>query len=453
MNSKFFALLGVSLVAFVSLLDYTIINTALPTLQKSFGVSILSLQWVFNVYCIVVSIFMIINGRLGDIYGRRRVFYMGSLILAIGSIGAGLSKNFETLIFFRAIQSFGVAATVPLGVSLVNCLYEEKAHHAMSFYSAVTGVALAIGPFIGGWVVTHWGWPWIFYINIPLLLIGFSFSLPFLPEFKSSEKITLDFLGLLLLAITLISLIYGLIHGEQTSWENPLTLLLFAIFVITLPILFKVEKKQKFPLINFHFFRNPLFSLAAIGCISAGILISAAIFFSPLFLEQVIELSPKYSGMFLLMVPIAIVFCSPLIGRMMGKIGPKNILFYGLVLGLVTAILYLLSFKTLSLVMLSLSFLLTGLFWAMINIGSGVGAGSSVEPSQAGVAVGTVFSLWNISAAVAIATTSVLFHSNSYYINSLILSTSKGINAAFIFVAIIMAILTLISWLILLSKK
>jgi MFS family permease len=164
-SSKFLALLGVSLVAFTSLLDYTIVNTALPTIQQSFGVSILSLQWVFNIYCIIVAIFMIINGRLGDIYGRRLVFYIGAIILGIGSIGAGLSENFGMLIFFRAVQSFGVAATVPLGVSLVNCLYQEKAHHAMSFYAAVTGIALAIGPFVGGWIVVHWGWQWIFLLT------------------------------------------------------------------------------------------------------------------------------------------------------------------------------------------------------------------------------------------------------------------------------------------------
>ncbi len=443
MSKNYFALLGITLIAFVSFLEYTVVNTALPTLQNTFHVSILNLQWVFNIYSIVVAIFMIVSGRIGDIYGRRLVFYLGALLLALGSLGAGLSNNFWELIFFRGVQSLGVAATVTLGSGLVTQIFQGKAHYPMAFYACLTGVGLAIGPFLGGVIVMHWGWRWIFYINIPLLIIAFAFCLPCLPESKAEKRTPIDVGGTILLAITLVSLIYGLIHGAQVGWTDPLTLILGLIFIIALPLLIKVENRQEYPIMNFNFFTKPNFLLAALACMMGGVLVSPSLLFSPLLLQNVLDYSPRDAGLILLTIPIAVVLFSPFIGNLVAKIGAKNTLFIALLVGFISALLHLI-FAYYTVVAIALfAFFLVGLAWALNNVAAAISASSAVEHHQASVAIGTVYAMWNTSAAIMVAVTAVLFQwvSTSHQTAGAAIAFLAGFKAVFIFVSVAMIVL------------
>lgn len=410
MNKNTLSLVGITLIAFIAFLEYTVVNTALPTIQDEFHVSVLTLQWVFNIYSIVLAIFMIIGGRLGDMYGRRLLFYIGVLLLAIGSLGAGLCHNFWLLVFFRGIQGLGSAVSFTLSASLINSIYKDQATGPMSIFAAVTGLGLAIGPFVGGWLVMHLGWRWIFFINIPLLFLAFICCLPCLGEYKAEKKISLDVGGTALLAITLVGLIYGLIHGEQVAWQDPLTIGLFAAFIIGLPTLIIYENRLTDPILDFHFFKIPNFTLSAFICMLGGTLISASLFFSPLYLQRVLDYTPKTAGLYLLAVPIAIVFLAPFVGKLIEKITLQKTLFLALLLGAVASVLYLLFAINSSIVIALIAFLATGFSWSIINSAAAIGAASSVEEHQISVATGTVFSMWNIAAAVTVAINTLLFH-------------------------------------------
>ena len=269
-NSEYLSLCGITLTAFVALLDYTLVNTALPTIQSTFQVSVLDLQWVFNIYCIVIAVFMVISGRLGDRYGRRLMFYWGTIILGLGSYGAGHADSFITLVIFRGIQSIGAATTITLAISLINHLFIGRAHYPMSFYAAITGLGLTLGPFLGGVIVMHLGWRWIFYINIPFLLVAFAICIPCLSESKTHKSSYIDYPGAILLTTTLSSLIYGIIRGEDVSFFDPQCIICIILFMISLPILIWVENRQVNPMINPRFFSNAKFLSATSVCIMYG---------------------------------------------------------------------------------------------------------------------------------------------------------------------------------------
>lgn len=449
MDKRFLSLLGITLIAFVAFLEYTVINTALPILQSTFEVSILNLQWVFNIYYIVVAIGMILCGKLGDIWGRRRIFYIGAGILLAGSFLAGEASTFAWLVFARGIQAVGVAATVILAPSLIHDIFPENVHYPMSFYGTVTGIGLAVGPSIGGLIVTYINWPWIFYINIPLIIIALACCLPYLKESKTYINARLNILGTILFILAMAPFIFSLIRGSQIGWRSASVIIPLIISLISLPVFFWTENKKVAPLINFSFFKNTEYVLSTIACLTGGTLVAVALFFSPLFLIQVLHYSANFSGFILLAVPIAIVFFSPFIGKIIHKFGTRPALLIVPIVALAASFLYL-AFSYYHQIIFALgAFLLTGIAWALINVAAPIGAAKAVSETQAGSAIGVIFSLWNIIAAIGIAITSVLF--NSVEKSKSIITSGQGFHVVFIYLTIAMFIFSVLS--LVLNKK
>lgn len=445
--NKTFALIGICFVAFTAFLDYTIINTALPTLQKAFSTSVLQLQWLFNIYSMVMASCMVIFGRLGDIYGRRLLFYIGIAIIAIGSLGAGLSYSFSMLIFFRVIQSIGIATAVTLAIGLITQVFgRENMHCPMGIYVAVTGIALATGPYIGGLLVTYFSWHWLFLINIPLLIIGALFCLRNITETKSEHKIPLDLLGGALLAGSILCLVFGLIHGENTRWTTHTTILSLCAAIILIAAFLWFERRQSQPIMNTNFFAIPRIRLATLTCIMAGGLISTAILFMPLFFHSTVGYSPKEAGLALLVMPIALVFFSPFIGQLGNRFGESALLRTALLIATISAALLLVTTSSYSLSIAIVAFLLVGLAWVITNAIGPVAVIKSVEPAHCGAAIGTVLSFWNIAAAITLAITSVLFH--HFSAGGTLLKFNLGIHAVFIFLFLFILALFLMSFLV-----
>ena len=444
---KFLAFFGITLICFVSFLEYTVVNTALPTIQDIFKVSVLDLQWVFNVYSIVVATAMIVCGRLGDRFGRRLVFYLGALALALGSLGAGIAWGFWWLVGFRVLQSIGVGACVTLSVGLIQDVFANNMHRPLSIYGAVTGIGLAIGPTVGGWIVQHWGWRWIFLINIPLLGAAFLLCAISLPEFKPTSKTKIDYIGAGLTAVMIFMLVYGLLRGGQYGWHELWTLVLLVGFAILLPLFIWYECRQDHPMMNFRFYRYPSYLLSLLGVATGGTVVAATLFFAPLFLQRVLGYSPVDAGYALLAVPIGVVVFAPFVGDIAKKIGVHWLLVATCVIGLLTALMNL-SFGThVALWWVVASFLLPGIGWALINVGTPIAAATSVPPEQAGSAVGNCFAIWNITSAVNIAVMSVLFHhaSGGQSMNLSPLIFMKAYHSVFIYASIVMIVIVVLS--------
>jgi MFS family permease len=170
---KWIALFGVSLLAFTAFLDATIVNTALPFIQKALGANILQLQWIANIFTIILSMTMIAVGKLADHCGRKKIFYWGVILFAIAALGAGFSTAVAPLVFFRGLQALGASTIFITSAALLSDVFPEKERvRAISIYGGITGFGLMIGPFLGGILIGLFDWRWVFWINLPLIAIG-----------------------------------------------------------------------------------------------------------------------------------------------------------------------------------------------------------------------------------------------------------------------------------------
>ena len=410
MLRKYISFIGIILIVFTCFLDYMIVNNALPSIENFFQISLLNLQWLVNIYSIVMATMLVFFGRLGDMLGYRKLFYWGALFLAAGSLGAGLVNHFGWLLFFRGIQSIGVAIIIVLGPSLIQCIFRDKVHTPMSIYSMMGGVGLLIGPYLGGILVTYISWRWVFLINIPVLIIGMLICLPSLKNLDQElHKATIDFKGGVLLLVCLSTLIYALIR-QQTVGLDWFTLLNYLIFLISLPTLIYIEKRELHPTLNFNFFKQPAFVLALLSNVINGTFVTCGMFFSPLFLQKVLGFSPASSGTVLLMFAVGNIIFSLILGQLAQKIQGKTSIIYMLFLSIITSVIYIGFFALASVWIGMIAFFLTGILLAVNNTVSPVIATQSVGEKNSGAAIGTIFSTFNLIAAIMLGVTAVALH-------------------------------------------
>jgi len=409
---KWWALIGLSLLSFTAFLDFTIVSTALPFIQQAFHASVLKLQWITNIYGMLVCIFQVISGRIGDSFGRRKIFYFGFLLFAIASLGAGLAHSIDIVIGFRALQGVAGAIVFTLGAALIPQAFPEKEHtRAVGIFSAFNGAGLAVGPFLGGLLITYLSWRWVFLVNIPIIIIGFiccSFSLK---ESPRQQQLKIDWWGFLLLAIGLGCFIYGLINGESISWSTPITWINIIIGIVALLALLKVEKKVAHPLLDLDLFKHKHTALVIVAVVLASLVSFTLLFFDPLYLRLVLHHTAMTIGIMLLAVPIMQVIVSIGLTPLIKRFGVFNLLAFSGVTGLITALLHAYFGVGTSLWIIIIAFLLMGYSWGIGNAGSIAGIMQSVKTDQIGGALGTVFTMWNLFNAIFLALSTVIFHS------------------------------------------
>lgn len=409
---KWWALFGLSLLAFTAFLDFTIVSTAIPFIQKAFNTPIAQLQWVTGIYGMLMSMTMIIIGRIGDIFGRRRIFYCGFILFAIAAIGAGASNNIEWLIFFRGLQGFSGATIFTQSVALLPLAFpQNEQERAIGVYSALTGFGLAIGPFLGGALISLLSWRWIFWINIPVILVGIafcSFSLKESPKPKIMPK--LDWAGFFLLTIGIGCLIYGLIHGSQFGWTIQTTWLNLLIGVIALLLLAFIEGKVSEPLLELGLFKNKHAALAALICIVAGMILFIFFsFFDALYLKIIRNQTALVVGLTLLTVPLMQVILSLFLPKLLKIFGVMNFIVFGLFLAFVSSFLHIFIGDVSSFSYVLIALLLMGIAWGIGNTGAISAVSQSVPSDKVGGSIGTVFTLWNMAGAIFLAVGTVLF--------------------------------------------
>ena len=349
---------------FMVLLDGNVVNLALPKIISSFNASLAQIEWINNAYLLTFAISLITLGRLGDEFGRRKMFIIGLFLFTIGSFLCGFAPNSAWLIGFRVIQGFGGATMMPATLSLIASNFEKKERGmAMGIWGAVAGLAIVLGPILGGFL-TDIGlgsainnllnikdlWRYVFYINIPIGIVAIILAFIFIPESKDSKKShSVDFAGIILSAVSIFCLTYAFIEGSKLGWffvKNDFTLfgkvlslgrvsiipLLFAIAIIAAVVFVIYEKRRKTdPLIDILLFKNNNFS---IGNISGAILNFAqmgAFFLLPLFLQVVLGYSAIKTGTVLLPLAAAIMIMAPIAGKLSDKLGAKFIIIAGMI--------------------------------------------------------------------------------------------------------------------------
>jgi len=395
-------------------MDVTIVNVALPAIQRDLYAKMSGLQWIVDAYTLVVATFLMLSGSMSDRFGRRRVFQTGLVLFLLGSLLCSMAHTIGALVFFRALQGLGASMLNPVALSIIaNAFPEPKARaHAVGIWGAVAGLSLAIGPLIGGALTQSVGWRSIFWINIPIGLAALALAARFVPESKAPRARAFDPVGQLLVCVGLASLTYAVIEGPHSGWTSFLIIGLFATAGAALAIFLVYEPRRKDPLLDLRFFRSVPFSSATLLALCAFACFAGFLFLNALYLQQARGISAFKTGLCTLPLAIMMMLCAPLSGRLVGRHGTRpSLLFAGAGFLLGTLILTRLSIHT-PILLLLFAYALFGVGLGMVNPAITNNAVAGMPLSQAGVAAAIASTGRQVGAALGVAIAGTVVHTS-----------------------------------------
>jgi EmrB/QacA subfamily drug resistance transporter len=386
-------------------MDVTIVNVAMPAIQRDLHASLSGLQWIVDSYTLVVASLLMFSGAMSDRFGRRRVFQIGLVLFISGSLLCSLAHGIGQLTAFRALQGLGASMLNPVALSIIANVFPAPRDRAraVGIWGAVAGISLALGPLIGGALTESVGWRAIFWINVPIGLAAVALAARFIPESKAARARALDPLGQLLVFTGLASLCGALIEGSQRGWSSPWIVALFATAAISAVGFLIYEPICKEPLLDLRFFRSVPFSSATLLAVSAFSSFAGFLFLNALYLQQVRGLSAVHTGLYTLPLAISMTICAPLSGRLVGTYGPRpSLLAAGTGFLISTWLLTGLSAHT-SLAVLLAAYALFGVGLGMVNPAITNNAVAGMPLSQAGVAAAIASTSRQVGAALGVA--------------------------------------------------
>jgi EmrB/QacA subfamily drug resistance transporter len=333
-NRKWWTLASVSFALFMIMLDNTVVNVALPAIQRDLGIDVAELEWVVTGYALSFAVLMLTGGKLADMFGRRRIFLAGLAIFTLSSLFCGLAGSAELLISARVVQGVGAALMMPATLSIISATFPPKERGtALGIWAGVSAMALAIGPLIGGLITEHINWNWIFYINVPVGIVGLIVARLIIPESKdTSHEQRLDVPGLLTSGIALFALVYALTEANSRGWTSPLILGLFALAAAMGTAFVLLELHQRLPMFDVTLFRNRTFAGANTVALMVSLAMFGVFFFISLFMQNVLGYSAVRAGASFLPMTCLIIVVAPLAGRASDRLGSRWLMTGGMTL-------------------------------------------------------------------------------------------------------------------------
>lgn len=331
-QKRWLILIVMNLFTFMSTLDGSIVNIALPTLSKSLNLPIAQAEWVSTIYLMAICAAILFFGKLGDSIGKIHIFKIGTMIFLIGSLLCGFSNTLTMLLIARVIQAIGASMTMANSQGIVTDIFPANERgKALGLVGTFVSLGSIAGPSLGGVILSALGWQYIFWVNIPIGLIAVIFGWKMLPKDMVQTHAKIDIAGTLLFTVFILSLFSGLLLGQQAGYGDIRIIGALILAVVMLGIFLWVEAHKKEPLLHLHIFRNSLFSLGII----CGFLVFVANFcfniIAPFYTQSILNLEPFQAGLLLMLFPIAMVIIAPLSGALSDKIGSELLTFAGLI--------------------------------------------------------------------------------------------------------------------------
>jgi EmrB/QacA subfamily drug resistance transporter len=386
-SSRYVVLAVLCLALLIVGIDGTVVNVALPTLVRDVGASSSQLQWIVDAYTILFASFLLIAGNTGDRLGRKRCFVIGLLIFGAGSLACSRVSTPNALILLRGVQGFGAAFIMPATLSiLVNVFVDaDERARAIALWAGVSGLGVAIGPVVGGYLLEHFWWGSIFLVNVPIIVVAIAAAVIVVPESRDEHAARLDLVGTALSTIGLITLLYGIIDGPSNGWTGPKTLVAFVVAVVLLTTFVFWERRTDHPILDISFFANPRFTAASIAVTLVFFAMFGSLFFISQYLQFVLGYTALRSGVGLVPVAAALMIAAPLSARLVSRAGTKRVVTLGLVLVAIALALFSRSTD-------SSGYGLVALVLVIIGIGMGLAMApatdsimGSLPPEKAGV--------------------------------------------------------------------
>jgi EmrB/QacA subfamily drug resistance transporter len=333
-NRKWWTLVAVAIGLFMIMLDNTIVNVALPSIQRDLGIGISELEWVFNGYALTFGVLMLTGGKLADLFGRRRIFIVGLVIFTVASLLCGLAASAGWLIGARVLQGAGSALMNPATLSIITATFPPRQRGmAIGIWAGVAAMALAIGPLVGGLITEHIGWNWIFFINVPVGVAAILVARFVIKESRdTSHEQRLDLPGLLTSGIGLFALTYALIEANSYGWTSGRIIGLFALAAVALVLFVVLELRQRVPMLDLSLFKNGTFAGANSVMLLVGLAMFGVFFYNSLFIQNVMGYSAVQTGATFLPMTGLIILIAPLAGKFSDQVGSRWLMAPGMVL-------------------------------------------------------------------------------------------------------------------------
>src|SRR4051794_16423626 len=396
---------------FMIMLDNTVVNVALPSIQKDLGASISGLEWTINGYTLSFAVLLATGGRLGDIFGRRRMFVFGVVIFALSSATAGFAMSSTDLVASRVVQGVGAALMMPATLSIVTDAFPpQERGKAMGTWAGVSALALAVGPVLGGFLTESVSWRAIFYLNIPVAIGAVAASLFAVRESRDNTVgREVDYAGVAVLTGALTALILALVEGNSWGWGSTEIVALLVGAGVGFVAFVAVELRVEVPMVEFRFFADRNFLGAVVVALIVSFSMLGVFFFLALYMQDILGYSPLEAGVRFLPSTLMIVGVAPVAGRLADRFGPRWLIAAGL--GIVACSLYSFSGIAVNSSYLDLlpGFMLLGIGIALTMSPMTSAAMNAVPVQKAGVASGVLSMFRMVGGSLGVAVTGAIF--------------------------------------------
>jgi EmrB/QacA subfamily drug resistance transporter len=340
-NRKWLTLAAVSFGLFMIMLDNTVVNVALPSIQRDLDADLSELQWIVTGYALTFAALMLVGGKLADAYGRRLIFVVGIAVFTVASLLCGLADSSEMLIAARVLQGAGAALMNPASLSIIAATFPPRERGtAIGVWAGVSALALAIGPLVGGLITEHLDWSWIFFVNVPVGILGIAASYVFIDESRDETHVRLDLPGLATSGIGLFALTYGLIEANTYGWSSARIVGSFVLAGVSLLVFVQLERRQRDPMLPLELFRSGTYTGSNLVVLLVALAMFGVFFFVSLYLQNILGYSAVQTGAAFLPLTILIILVAPIAGKTSDRIGSRGLMTAGMILIAVQLVMF-----------------------------------------------------------------------------------------------------------------
>jgi MFS transporter, DHA2 family, methylenomycin A resistance protein len=430
-TSPALTLIAMSLGFAVVQLDVTVVNVTLETIGSSFGGGVAGLQWIVNAYTVVFASLILTCGALGDRLGAKRLFIAGFILFVVASMACGMAPSLFVLIGARAIQGIGAAVLVPCSLALLDHTYQDPGARAkaIGIWAGVAGVALAGGPVIGGLLIAGIGWRIIFFINLPLGLLGIGLTARYASESTQSRERPLDIAGQISAIIAVAALAAAMIEGGAIGWSNPLVVAGFGVFIAAGAVFLAIEAWRAGPMLPLSFFRNRTFAAASLVGLLINLAFYGLIFALSLYFQKIEKFTPLTTGLAFMPMTAIVIAANVSAGRVSAWLGARPPMVVGQAIFAVGCFF---------LVSIGASSPYSSVWWQLAIIGAGIGLTvppmtsallATVDRKQSGVASGVLNTTRQLGSVIGVALFGSLIADRDHFVSGLHLALYISVGA------------------------